>query len=98
MAKFGELIDQDKPVLIYFYSPRFDKRNLMTEVLNEVAEEMNKRARLIKIDVDKNGKLAEALKIESVPTFVIYRNSEMVWRKSGPHSVDDLITAIETYS
>lgn len=95
MAKFGELINLEEPVLIFFYRGVEDPT--MMEVLNEVALEVQEEAKIIKIDVDKNGKLSEALKIEAIPTVVIYKKGHMVWRDEKDLSTENLLQLLQEY-
>ena len=53
---------------------------------------------MIKIDVDKNNKLAEALRIKALPTLIIYKNGEMIWRQSGELDANTIIGIMEEYS
>ena len=78
MSKFGELIDLSVPVLFHFYAEWNDDSVAMAPVLNDVAAASGDRAKVIKIDVDKNQELAQALRIKSLPTLVIYKRGEMV--------------------
>ena len=94
MAKFGELIDLDIPVLISFYKTQ---DNQLEDVLNTVASEFRQHAKVVKINTGENHKLTEALKIRSLPTFVIYKNGEMVWRKVGMQSAETLSSLINRY-
>lgn len=96
MAKFGELIDLDIPVLIDFYKVGGDPS--MDSILNKVALRIGKKAKVIKIDIDKNRKLSEALKIKNLPTLVIYKNGEMVWRQEGSQEENSLISLLKNYS
>ena len=52
-------------------------------------------AKVIKIDVDKNKELAEALRIKGLPTFMIYKDGQMVWRQSGEFDANTLISLIQ---
>ena len=79
MAKFGELISVVKPVLIDFYSDWNDAENA-EDTLRDVAAALGDRAKVIKIDIEKNETLAEALRVKGNPTFMIYKNGEMKWQ------------------
>ncbi|HET8837665.1 MAG TPA: thioredoxin family protein, partial [Flavobacteriaceae bacterium] len=79
MAKFGELIDLEVPVLLGFYTDWDEPSKAMQPVLRDVAAALGDRAKVIKIDVDKNNQLAEALRIKGLPTMVLYKDGEMKW-------------------
>lgn len=97
MSKFGELIDVDIPVLLDFYTERDDQSIAMHPILRDVAAALGDKAKVIKIDVDKNKELAEALRVKSLPTLIIYKNGEMKWRHSGEQDADTLIGVIQEY-
>ncbi|WP_339655083.1 thioredoxin family protein, partial [uncultured Salegentibacter sp.] len=67
MSKFGELIDLNIPVLLDFYTEWNEDSKAMSPVLREVAASMGNKAKVIKIDVDKNAQLAEALRVKALP-------------------------------
>jgi thioredoxin 1 len=52
---------------------------------------------VIKIDVDKNQQLSEALRVKVLPTLMIYKFSEMVWRQSGEQDANTLISLIQDH-
>ena len=97
MSKFGELIDVDIPVLLDFYTETNDPSVAMHPVLRDVAAAIGDKAKVIKIDVDKNQELAEALRVKGLPTLIIYKNGEMKWRHSGEQDADTLIGIIQEY-
>ncbi|GAB1307896.1 thioredoxin family protein [Urechidicola sp. KH5] len=97
MAKFGELISSDIPVLIDFYKDFADASDDLHSVLRDVAAALGDRAKVIKIDVDKNETLANALRIKGNPTFIIYKAGEMKWRQTGEQDANTLITLVEQY-
>ena len=97
MSKFGELIDLNVPVLLDFYTEWNEDSVSMHPVLRDVAAAMGDKGKVIKIDVDKNNKLAEALRIKSLPTLIIYKNGEMKWRQSGEQDANTLIGLIKEY-
>ena len=83
MSKFGELIGLEVPVLLDFYSDDNDSSNIMHPVLRDVAAAIGDKCKVIKINVEKNNELAEALRVKMLPTLMIYKSGEMVWRQSG---------------
>lgn len=99
MAKFGELISSNIPVLIDFYADwKEDATNDLHSVLRDVVAALGDKAKVIKIDVEKNEILASALRIKGNPTFIIYKNGEMKWRQSGEQDANTLITLVEQYA
>ena len=97
MSKFGELIDTRIPVLLDFFSNEDESCKEMNPVLREVAATLGDKARVIKIDVDKNKELAEALRVKDLPTLMIYKNGEMKWRQSGEQDADTLVDLVNEY-
>ncbi len=95
MDKFEELVSSDIPVLIDFYATWCGPCKMMHPVLEELHEKVGDKARIIKIDVDKNEALAAKFNIRSVPTLMIFKNGEMKWRGAGVHSVSDLEKLLE---
>ncbi len=95
MSKFGEIIDLQVPVLLNFFTEWDENCKLVHLVLKDVAAAMGDNAKVVKIDVDKNQALAEALRIKTLPTFVIYKSGEMVWRKSGFMEAPDLLATLK---
>lgn len=97
MSKFGELIDVEIPVLLDFYTEWNEESIAMHPILRDVAAALGDKAKVIKIDVDKNKELAEALRVKSLPTLIIYKNGEMKWRHSGEQDANSLIEIIQEY-
>tara|TARA_B110000240_G_C13404240_1_gene412344 strand:+ start:713 stop:1009 length:297 start_codon:yes stop_codon:yes gene_type:complete len=97
MAKFGEIIGSNIPVLIDFYTDWKDTSDDLHSVLRDVAAALGDKAKVIKIDVDKNEILANALRIKGNPTFIIYKEGEMKWRQTGEQDANTLINLVEQY-
>ncbi|QTE24379.1 thioredoxin family protein [Polaribacter cellanae] len=96
MTKFGELISVEKPVLIDFYTD-WDEAENNVETLRDVAAALGDKAKVIKIDIRKNEILADALRVKGNPTFMIYKNGEMKWRKTGFQDAKTLIGLVKEY-
>lgn len=97
MSKFGELIDVDIPVLLDFFTEWNDQSKAMHAVLRDVAAALGDKAKVIKIDVEKNQELADALRVKGLPTLIVYKDGEMKWRQSGEQDANTLISIIQQY-
>lgn len=97
MSKFGDLIDLGVPVLFSFYADWNDDSIEMSAILGDVAAALGDRAKVIKIDVDKNQELSQALRIKTLPTLMIYKKGEMVWRQSGTLDANTLLGILSEY-
>ncbi|KAA5827733.1 thioredoxin family protein [Algibacter amylolyticus] len=97
MSKFGELIDVEIPVLLDFYTENNEQTEAMHLVLRDVAAALGDKAKVIKIDVDKNQELAEALRVKSSPTLIIYKDGQMKWRQSGDQDANTLINLLQDF-
>ncbi len=97
MPKFGDLLDIDVPVLFDFYTEWSEESKAMHPVLKDVAAALGDKAKVIKIDIEKNKSLGEALRIKGLPTLIIYRNGEMKWRQSGELDANTLISRVKEF-
>ena len=97
MSKFGELIDSEMPILLDFYTDWNEESTSMHPVLKDVAAAIGDKGKVIKINVDKNNELAQALRIKGLPTLMIYKSGEMVWRQSGEQDANTLINLLSEF-
>ena len=64
-------------------------------IIEDLKSKVGDRVRIVKIDVDKNPQLSQALQIEGVPTLMLFKNGEMKWRKAGVTLVNELEKVID---
>jgi thioredoxin 1 len=83
MEKFNTLISSDTPVLVDFYADWCGPCKAMGPAIQEVGKEVEGKARVIKVNIDKNQAAAMQYNVRAVPTFIIFKNGQQVWRHSG---------------
>lgn len=83
MSKFKEIVSSETPTLVDFYATWCGPCQAMMPVLEQVKNKLGGKVRILKIDVDKNQDIAAKFKVRGVPTFVLFKSGEILWRQSG---------------
>lgn len=98
MESFEDIIKSEKPVLVDFFATWCGPCKMMHPVLEELHEKIGDKARIIKIDIDKNEPLAAAYNVRSVPTLMIFKNGKLEWRTAGVQSASALEQVINQFA
>ena len=83
METFAELIQSQQPVLVDFFATWCGPCKAMEPVIKDVAKTVEGRVRVVKIDIDKQQRIAQQYNVSAVPTFIIFKNGNVVWRHPG---------------
>jgi len=95
MSSFKEIINGDTPVLVDFYATWCGPCQTVAPIIDSIKNEYGKKLRVLKIDVDKNNAASAKYKVRGVPTFLLFKNGEIIWRSSGVHSKADFKKQID---
>ena len=97
MSSFLEIINQDKPVLVDFFAEWCGPCKMMSPILKEVKDALGTSVAIIKIDVDKNQTLASKYQVRGVPTLMLFKNGQPLWRQSGVLQKHELISLLKSH-
>lgn len=98
MEKFNDIINRKQLTLVDFFAIWCGPCKQMHPVLEQVKQELGESIRIVKLDIDKNEALANAYRIQSVPTLILFRSGQVVWRQSGAMRLNELKIIINQYA
>jgi len=97
-TSFDSLIKGTQLVLVDFYATWCGPCKAMAPILEQVATSVKEKAKIIKIDVDKNPAAASAYRVQGVPTLVLFKEGKILWRQSGVVQANDLERLINQHA
>lgn len=96
-GSFNQIIQSEIPVLIDFYADWCAPCKVLSPILKDVKQEMGDRLKVIKIDVDSNEAIAGRFQIRGVPTMMLFKKGEVLWRQSGVLPKEAILSSIKGY-
>lgn len=86
-----EVLKSEKPVLVDFYADWCGPCKMMTPIIEELANELQGKAKVGKINVDNNQELALKYDVMSIPTIIIFKDGKEIKRFVGVRSKSELL-------
>ncbi len=80
--------------MVDFFATWCQPCKMMHPILEQVKEVLGECIRIIKVDVDKNRATASQYRVQSVPTLILFRQGEVLWRTSGVVQKAELLATI----
>jgi thioredoxin 1 len=97
-ASFAELIRSEVPTFVDFSAEWCGPCKMMAPILLELKGLVGDKAKIIKIDIDKNPGVASSYQVQSVPTLILFKNGKIMWRQSGVVTTEHLKRVIDQHS
>ncbi|RLD35207.1 MAG: thioredoxin [Bacteroidetes bacterium] len=97
MSKFNDIIQGSTPVLIDFSAEWCQPCKMMPPILKDVKKQLGERIRILKVDVDRNPAIAQKYQIRNVPTLMVFKNGQVVWRQAGVIPAQQLLQMLQPH-
>ena len=97
MENFKKAINKEIPVLVDFHATWCGPCKTLAPILQDVKSVMGDKISILKIDVDKNQELANHFQVRGVPTLILFKKGENVWRQSGVLSKKEIIDVVNKH-
>jgi thioredoxin 1 len=92
------MIQSNKTVLVDFSAEWCGPCKMMAPILKELKKDIGDTATIIKVDVDKNPQAASAYQVQGVPTLILFKNGQPIWRQSGVIQKSGLLEIFKKFS
>ena len=94
---FGEIINGPTPVLVDFFAEWCGPCKMMKPILEQVHQQLGDAVRIIKVDIDRSPAAASSFQVQSVPTLILFKKGQPVWRQSGVVPAAQLSSVVKQY-
>ena len=89
-----EVLQSDKPVLLDFWAPWCGPCRMVLPLLDEIAAE-RPDVKVVKVNVDEEGELANQYEVFSVPTLMVFKNGEPVQQSAGARPKSAILALLD---
>lgn len=99
MVKLNGLLKSEVPVLVIFFATWCPHCQRMEPIWNDLERKEGKKLRVERYDIDapENVKLIEYYKVTSIPTMLLFRDGDQVWRQSGEMAEAELAEVVNRF-
>lgn len=95
MISFQEALASSRLVLVNFTAEWCGPCQMLKPILERVKGTLGDKVKIVTVDIDKDAVTAAQCMVQSVPTLILFKDSEQVWRESGILQPQDLVRILE---
>lgn len=92
-----EYLGESKPLLVEFYNPGKECCREMEQVITELRTRTGDKANILQIDGRKSPTLMSEYKVDTYPTYILFKDGAEAWRDSGRKPVQELENMIRRF-
>ena len=96
-SSFNNIIKDEKPVLVDFFATWCGPCKALAPILEDTKSELGEGVKIVKIDVDKNQELASRFQVQGVPTLILFKQGNQLWRQSGVVPKHELVQLLRSH-
>lgn len=93
---YTQLINSNSVVLVEFYATWCPHCKKMMPIVEQIKELLSGVVEIYQLDIDQNQEVADEADVNSVPTFLLYKNGKEIWRQSGEMEAQMLLSYIQS--
>lgn len=94
---YTSITNSAKVVLVEFYASWCPHCQKMMPIVAQLKELLNGRVPVYQFDIDENSELADKAGVQSIPTFIVYKDGVVAWTHSGEMAGEALLSKIESF-
>ena len=96
--KYQEIVKSHPLVLVDFFADWCGPCKMMVPVFSELKKNLGEKVKIVKIDTEKNQQLSADMGIRSIPTMVLYKDGQQVWKQPGAMPLNALEQKVLSYT
>lgn len=91
-----EVLKSQKPILVDFWAEWCMPCQIITPILQEIAEEFGEKIKIGKLDVDKNPLISATFSIDAIPALILFKDGKIMQRFTGVQAKQIIEKAVES--
>jgi len=97
MNNFNELINSTKPTLVDFYADWCGPCKVLSPIIEQTKSDLGEEATVLKVNIDNNVDVARQYQIRSIPTLLLFKEGNVVWRQNGVPNKELIVESVKKF-